>query len=551
MPGAALRAWTSFLLLLALALLTATAAAQGPAGQDPQLSATTVTALERLAKEIESKRAERDKAATGDDAELLDRVDGELRELSQQFAALAARIDVAQFEQTTPRQFDLRSEVESLLRPLLQTIKDATAGPRQAAALRTQAERTEERLANAKAAKRTTIRTRNLLPEGSLARREATREIDDRWTTMIDVLEGQILVLEAQIDNQQADQQTLLDRISDSSHEFLKSSGLNLLLCGLVFFAVLFGMRWLQNLALSRRQKHRAVSVRVLEVVLATLSLLLAIAATMIVPYVRNDWLLLAIGIVFLVGAGWVLVRMLPQFFEQIRLVLNIGAVREGERLVVDGLPYRVESLSFYSQLTNPDLQGGTLRMPIQELIGRRSRQADPDEPWFPCRKGDYVTLADGVFGPVSTQTPEFVLVQDYAAPRTYPTAAFLAAKPRNLSRGFGLIRTFRIDYRHQKEATTTIPDVLGQALRTGLEAMVPAAQIRHVHVQLEAANQSSLDYEARADFDGAAAAHYLELQRALQRILVDACTTNDWIIPFPQLTVHKADGPVTVRGTR
>ena len=54
--------------------------------------------------------------------------------------------------------------------------------------------------------------------------------------------------------------------------------------------------------------------------------------------------------------------------------------------------------------------------------------------------------------------------------------------------------------------------------------------------------NTSSLDFEARADFTGEAAPRYRELRRAMQRLLVDACTQNGWTIPFPQLTLHRAD---------
>ena len=50
-----------------------------------------------------------------------------------------------------------------------------------------------------------------------------------------------------------------------------------------------------------------------------------AVAATLAVLYARGDWLLLPIGVIFLVGAGWVIVKAAPVFFEQIRLILNVG----------------------------------------------------------------------------------------------------------------------------------------------------------------------------------------------------------------------------------
>lgn len=547
---AALRTLTAFCLVLAVGAGSPTQAPtpapeQGP-GQVPEqgeaLAPTTIQALESLAGKLALARDQRSQLLPSD-TERAAALDAEVQQLSWQFASLAARFNVQEFEAPTQRKFDLQSEIESLLEPVLQAIKDATAEKRDIADIRQRMEILAERKNLAAEALQKATRTRDLLSADSAARAEAEREINQRWTPTIERLDGELLILAAALETKETAQKSLFESLSDESREFVKDSGLTLLLCGIVFFAVLFSMRFLQNLAISRRFKDRAVSVRVIEVLLAALSLVFAVGATLVVPYVREDWVVLTVGIIFLVGAGWVLVRMLPQFFEQIRLVLNIGAVREGERLILDGLPYRVDNLRFYSELSNPDLQGGELRVPIQDLIGQRSRVPGPDEPWFPTRVGDFVVLGDGVYGAVTTQTPEMVVIGDYAAPRTYATPAFLAAKPRNLSRGFAIVSVFGIDYRHQRDATSTIEARLTTALRAGLLAFVPAEQIVAAQVDFERAGSSSLDFEARADFAGEAAVQYLELGRALQSIMVEACTVNGWTIPFPQLTVHQVAG--------
>lgn len=523
-----------------LVLLALAALASGLRAQDPpqDLAPATVQALERLADRIQQKRAQRDAALEGADPTRIAALEEELQQLSWQFAALTARFDVREFEAPTEREFDLQSEVESLIAPVIEAVKDLTAESRQIKALETRIERLVERREQAEAAQRAASRTRDLLPEGSDARAEAEREVMVRWKATIQNLRDELQILEARLKSIVDAQVPLLDRVN----AFLRNSGLNLLLCGIAFFVVLFTMRWLQNRVLSAKRQERAVSVRVLEVLFSAGGLILAIAATMVVPYVRNDFLLLAIGIIFLIGAGWVLVKMAPQFFEQIRLILNIGSVREGERIIVEGLPYRVDNLRFYSTLSNPDLQGGELRVPIQELIGRRSRKPDPDEPWFPSKVGDVVMLSGDVIGPVTVQTPELVVVEDYAAPRTYTATAYLAENPRNLSRGFAVLTVFGIDYRHQHQATNEIPAALTAAVRDGLGEFVPAEQVVSVDVEFEAAGNSSLDLEARVEFTGAAAPKYRELRRALQHLLVEACTKNGWTIPFPQLTVHRAD---------
>jgi len=58
--------------------------------------------------------------------------------------------------------------------------------------------------------------------------------------------------------------------------------------------------------------------------------------------------------------------------------------------------------------------------------------------------------------------------------------------------------------------------------------------------VEFQQAGASSLDIVVIADFKGDMAPLYQRLSRAIQRWCVDACTLNNWEIPFPQLTIHK-----------
>jgi hypothetical protein len=440
------------------------------------------------------------------------------------------------------RNFDLQHEVEQVIRPVIELLKDATEESRRTTDLRSRREFLIERLATAESAMRTVERTRDALPADSPARAETERELEERWRPSVAELNSERLVVEAQIKSIEEGQASFVEGATKGLQKFLRSSGINLLMSLMAFAAVFFGLRYGMSWLWRERRSTRRVTMRVLELVTQLVSLLLAIGAAMMVPYAREDFLLLAVYLLFLVGAGWMLVKTLPQFFEQVRLVLNVGAVREGERILVDGLPYRVESLRLYSRLRNPDLEGGNLRVPIRDLIGQRSRRSAPDEPWFPCRTGDVVLLADGTFGPVRTQTPQVVVVEQYSSPRTYPTGDFLEQQPRNLSAGFVVATTCGIDYGHQAEAVAEIPKVLKAVLQEGLAAAVDDGALQEVRVELAAAGASSLDLLLRARFTGAAARSYLDLQRLMQSLFVATCTKNDWLIPFPQLTLHRGE---------
>ena len=43
------------------------------------------------------------------------------------------------------------------------------------------------------------------------------------------------------------------------------------------------------------------------------------------------------------------------------------------------------------------------------------------------------------------------------------------------------------------------------------------------------------------ADFKGGAGEKYYLLDRTIQRICVDTCNRNHWVIPFQQVTLHMA----------
>jgi len=521
--------------------LAATLAGQEPGPLPPAppaaatqapLDDTTTQALQRLATLLAEKRAQVDAARTTADTQL-PRLTAELQALSWQFAGLAARENVQEFEAPQATQFDLQAELVQLLRPLLHTLKEATATPRHVSELEASIESLQARQRSAERALRHVERTRDALPVGSPARAEAEREATQRWTPTIQQLRDTILVKQAELGRLQEGRRSLPATLAAETQKFVQTSGMSIVWATLTFVAVFFGLRWLVD-RLLRRRGGQGFPLRLLGVVLRLLAVLLAVAATLVVPYARDDFLLLGVGIVFVLGAGWVLLRMAPQFVEQIRLVLNIGGVREGERIVVDGIPYRVATLRFYTRLENPDLDGGVLRVPLQFLVGRRSRASGADEPWFPSRRGDVVLLTDGCGGPVLTQSPETVVVEHFGARRSYATADYLRLAPRNLSRGFTVDTTFTVATAHAAAAATTLPGVFAEALRSAAATVVAPELLTAVQVELQAATPTGLEFLATATCDGRAAPAFFALRRALQRAFVATAQQHGIALPPP-----------------
>jgi hypothetical protein len=285
---------------------------------------------------------------------------------------------------------------------------------------------------------------------------------------------------------------------------------------------------------------YRPFHLRAMDLLYRVVSVLSAILAVILVFYLFEDWVLLSLSIVFLMGLAWTVKNTLPRFLHQSRLILNIGPVREGERVVYQGVPWLVKKINFFSVLENPDL-GQTLRVPIEALMDLTSRPFQKHEPWFPCRKNDWVILSDGTRGGVTSLSHEMVeLVLRGGATKVYQTSDFLGLIPLNLSMNFRLNIGFGISYSLQSIATGRVLEILDAHIRERLAAEDYSESLLNLRVEFAQAGSSSLDLVVIADFDGKMAPLYNRISRAIQRWCTDACTANDWEIPFPQLTVHK-----------
>ncbi|MDI1313623.1 MAG: hypothetical protein PSV43_15760, partial [Prosthecobacter sp.] len=198
-------------------------------------------------------------------------------------------------------------------------------------------------------------------------------------------------------------------------------------------------------------------------------------------------------------------------------------------------------TVGVFSELRNPALDGGHIRLPLRELTVLVSRP-DEAEVWFPCAVDEWVCLSDGTHGKVVTQTPDWVqLVLLGGSRRTYPTQTFLQLCPENLTKSFRVRSVFGIDYRHQSISTTEVPQKLKAYMERELRSLIGAEYFKNVDVELSEADRSALNYTVLADFSGEVAQRHSFLTRAIQRLCVEACNENAWKIPFNQLTLHQS----------
>jgi hypothetical protein len=366
----------------------------------------------------------------------------------------------------------------------------------------------------------------------------------DYWGRLSEQADNEYTALDIQLQSRLAARQSVLDQTTHYARNFFRTRGLNLALGILAFCGVFFGFRLIDYVARRTRRpgNGKSFGTRLSTLLFHLFSILGGLLAMLLVFNLVGDWFLLGIVVIFLIGVGWAGINTLPQQIETIKLMLNIGAVRENEALVYEGTNYRVEALGFSAKLNNPRLQGGTRILPVKYLVGMTSRPTGEGEAWFPSAAGDWVELKDGTTGRVLCQTPGSVAIQALGgACITYPTKDFLALNPKNLSGRFRLETSFGVDYRHQAIATTEIPEKMTAALRSGLATMVAAENILDLSVLFSQAGPSSLDYAIAVDLTGAAAEKAREIRLTIHQVLVETCHQNGWIIPFTQVTVHSS----------
>lgn len=245
------------------------------------------------------------------------------------------------------------------------------------------------------------------------------------------------------------------------------------------------------------------------------------------------------LSFLIIVGAVLALKNTLPQYLVEIKTMLNMGSIRQGERIIFNGLPWRITRLNVHARLHNPALHG-YLRVPLKQIVSSSSRLYHNDEPWFPTRVGEVIFLEDGAFGKVIRQTPDIVEVDLGGSIYTYQTADFLSRRLRNLSReGFMIYEIFGFDYQHQNDIATTILATYKQAIGEAIKKSPFAESNTYFDVEFNNASASSLDFKIFAAFNGKAAMDYFKIKRLLQKASVDVANRHGWVIPFQQVTVH------------
>jgi hypothetical protein len=383
---------------------------------------------------------------------------------------------------------------------------------------------------------------------------EALESVLEKWRDHQEEAQRHLQRISTQLEQLTTpDTENYRERFVAAFTQFTSGRGLSLALAVggfLLTYLTLLGLSRLLGWLTQRRHPSRTRSLtRVTALFFRGLTLILALSVTFIILYVRSDWLLLGLLILVLLAILLALRQSLPRHMREIRTLLDMGSVREGERIIYAGIPWRINTLNFYSTLHNPLLRGGLLRLPLDRLVDLESRPQAADEPWFPSRENDIIILDGDIWGKVLLQTPEIVQVRVIGSIKTFTVADYLGKNPRNLSMdGFAIPIVFGLDYRHQGEILNDIVPRMRAYLEEQLQQQPFHPHLTALLVEFNEAAGSSLNLLIVAGFTGAGAENYWAIRRFLQRTAVSVCNQYGWTIPFDQLTVHMAPGAAEVK---
>ena len=364
------------------------------------------------------------------------------------------------------------------------------------------------------------------------------------WESRLQEAQGLADALDEQFLSAQRVNRSSVSQFGKDFAGFIINRGASILLAlGLAFgFALLCQAL---RMAISRfyRKRHGGVlsaAMRVIAMALSFIGVLGGFLIALSIFNMRHDWLLLAMGLLLGLGVSWTFVRSLPSFIEQSRVLLNLGAVREGERTVINGLPYKIERLGMYSKLVNPDIKGGALTYPVRELIGMHSRPVIDGEAWFPTKIGDWI-LRHNNFFEVIDQTPEHVILRKGSGAEDFvPVSEFLSTEFELISNGYTSVYNFGLGYQYLSDAREIIPEIIDAKVRERIAKELGDDALLNVMTRFVALGDSALSFKILAVMGSGHGSMYGAMQKFLNRAVVDACLEHNWEIPFPQLVVHK-----------
>ncbi len=491
--------------------------------------------------------------ATNEVLERTEELQEELSSLNKNFETRVTQITQKDLQKSGEDDLGWLEELQEITKPLLETLHDFSDKPRKVDTLKAKIESLEQRIEQYRSAKKNIENFAQKQKELKIQDRKVRATFVSKIEQLKTKYNPELLLLDLEetqrnLDQIKTNKKTFWELLSDTVSDFFRVRGRNLLLALGAFFATFLLLNTFYKILRKRRRLLKRIDPqlkKVFKTIFTTFTLTFSFGVGLLTLYLHDDWLLLSLVILVLLAALWASRQLIPQFIKELRIIMNLGTIREGERLIWGGVPWLIKEIGFYVTLQNPRLDGGVLHIPVGELIGKYSRPVVENEVWFPTKKKDYVILEDETYGWVESQTMEQVVLHRLGSSKYYPTEDFLKLKPLNLSKNFKIVVRFGLDYGVQRDICEKIPKLFEEELIKRLQTFYskePPA-IMSLYVNFEEAAASSLNLIIIVKCHGKYAEDYYPIKWEINNIMVQICNENNFTIPFTQLTVSLPEG--------
>ncbi len=380
---------------------------------------------------------------------------------------------------------------------------------------------------------------------------ETKKRIDalkTQWTRHQQELDNQRNILALQLKEIESTEIPLEVRIENALVSIFLGRGLVLLSAILSGAAVVLvfsigvkrGAIWLDDRR-KRKRRSRKVNTRIrfLWIVYNLMVYFAAIMAFLSVIYTQGDMVLFGLAVLLIFLALVSLRNYAPQYISELKIFLNLGAVREGERIMYRGIPWEVKRLSFYCTCVNPVLENGRIRISLSEIANLNSRPYNSEEDWFPTKVGDNIFLPDGNYAKVKRQTPEMVYLDSFFREIMVPTPDFYSMQIQNVAAGFYVSPTFGLDYCHTDLPVSEVCEAFETKVREKLNEIGVTEYLRSISVQVKRVIYGqAIEYAVVMEYDGECAGSYFRIERLANHACLEVCQEKGWKLPRQQILV-------------
>lgn len=504
-------------------------------------------------KELQAKRTslsanikkETDESRKKELEESLKRANTQLKDYTDLFEKISlGGIDTTRFD-TPAKQavqqvddYNWQKELIQIAQPVFTEMKKITDAPRKRELLRLEQKEIDERLIQL--TKGLTTLEQIQTSELSDHTQKNLKDIQENWKNLYKELEREHRLTAIKIDELTV-KEDFTTRLTKGAWGFAKGRGLLLLSTIAVISFLLYAFNRLLILLESREKNKISIRWRIFMLLYQIITTLIVVVVTLSMLYSFGDMVLFGIAILIILAFLVTSRNSIPKYFIKTRIFLNMGQAREGERVIYNDLPWKVNRINLYNTyLVNPLLENGTVRLTIDHLNTMISRPVKMDETWFPTVVNDVVLLPNGTAYKVMRQTPEYVYLTAAGTELIYPSKDFIKDKIINITYGYNTSTELAVCYGTVKNNLEHAIQALKEGLTEFIEKENPDAfkSIKTLTVDFSRVNENGSAIFMIAAAMGSYATDYrFSLLRTIQRGSMGIAEANNWDIVT--LTTH------------